>query len=846
MFKALSRRDTRRGRSDNRHVGKCSKGAGCRPSVASTTHASSLCAGRRVERTEIVVLEKTGRLKGYGAPPIGTLRDAGAKAVLVGPERSLAFEAIASKLTIPAVRRGSVSRTALVNRLRAAGAFPCVVVVAPAGYGKTTLLAQWAARDARPFAWLSIDERDNDPVVLLRPLAAALDSIEPIEPRLLEALSSGQLSVWSSVMPRLAAHLASGGSPFVLVLDDVDLLESKDSIAIVTTVMENLPPRSVAALSGRTQPKLPVASFRVGGPLLEFGAYELALSRREAELLLRACAVEFDEESTEDLLNRTEGWPAGIYLTALAARDSADSIDSSGAAEIGGDDRYLADYLEAEYMSELSPELLEFLRRTSVLEEMSAPLCDAVLERADSAAALAALERLNLFLVPLDRHREWYRYHKLFRDLLRRGLADEEPRLVPVLNARAAEWLEQQDRQESALGYAHAAGDSDRAARILSSIALKAQTSGRAAMLESWLRPFDDDRLGQYPGVAIHGCRTHAFRGRRDEAERWLKAAESGVAGRRKGVASVRPSISVMRSAMCSSGPVQMRKDAVAARSRLRRGADWRPDALLVEGASVILLGDNAKADSILAEAALEAERLGSNETRVIALGERSILAGERGDYRQAEELAAEACELMEDTALKDYSTSALALAASARAMLRHGMWDKARYQLTLAENLLPRLTSALPWLAVQVRLEVGYACVTIRDRKGAERMLEEAHAILGHKPKLGVLAAGVDALGNEIEGMPEDGPTGNSALTAAELRLLPLLSTHLSFREIGERLFVSRNTIKTQAISVYRKLGVSSRSEAIARAAELGLVGPEQPAAAAQPLDAANAAAFA
>jgi LuxR family maltose regulon positive regulatory protein len=297
---------------------------------------------------------------------------------------------------------------------------------------------------------------------------------------------------------------------------------------------------------------------------------------------------------------------------------------------------------------------------------------------------------------------------------------------------------------------------------------------------------------------------------------------------------------------MCSSGPVQMRKDAVAARSRLRRGADWRPDALLVEGASVILLGDNAKADSILAEAALEAERLGSNETRVIALGERSILAGERGDYRQAEELAAEACELMEDTALKDYSTSALALAASARAMLRHGMWDKARYQLTLAENLLPRLTSALPWLAVQVRLEVGYACVTIRDRKGAERMLEEAHAILGHKPKLGVLAAGVDALGNEIEGMPEDGPTGNSALTAAELRLLPLLSTHLSFREIGERLFVSRNTIKTQAISVYRKLGVSSRSEAIARAAELGLVGPEQPAAAAQPLDAANAAAFA
>ena len=168
---------------------------------------------------------------------------------------------------------------------------------------------------------------------------------------------------------------------------------------------------------------------------------------------------------------------------------------------------------------------------------------------------------------------------------------------------------------------------------------------------------------------------------------------------------------------------------------------------------------------------------------------------------------------------------------------------SECRQQLTLAENLLPRLTHALPWLAVQVRLEVGYACVTIRDRKGAERMLDEARSILGVKPKLGVLSAGIDALADEIEDLPEDGPTGNSALTAAELRLLPLLSTHLSFREIGERLFVSRNTIKTQAISVYRKLGVSSRSEAIARASELGLVGPEEQALAARPLDATNSA---
>lgn len=791
----------------------------------------------------MVVLEPTGRIRGYTAPPIVALRDAGAKAVLVEPERSLPFDVIASKLAIPDVRRASVSRTALVNRLRAAGASPCVVVVAPAGYGKTTVLAQWAGKDARPFAWLSLDRHDNDPAVLLRHLAAALDSIDPIESRLLEALDSAEPLVWGSVISGLAAHVASRESPFVLVLDDVDLLESKDSLAIVATLIENLPSRSMAALAGRRLPRLPIASFRVGGPLLEFGPYELALSRREGEMLLRACSVDLDDEAIGELLERTEGWAAGIYLAALAARDRP-SIGPDGASHIGGDDRYLADYIEGECMSEVSPDLLEFLRRSSVLDEMSGPLCDAVLERTGSAAALAELERLNLFVVPLDRHRDWYRYHSLFRDLQRRKLVDEEPDLVSVLNARAAEWFEAKGVPESALGYAHAAGDRDRAARILSAIALEVHTSGRAATLESWLRPFDDEQLEQYPAVAIHGCRTHAFRGRQEEAERWLGAAERGVASRAKGVASVRPWIAVMRAAMCSNGPAQMRTDAVEARSKLRRGASWRPSALLVEGVAAILLGNEAKADSILAEAAVAAERLGSNETRVIALGERSVLAGAKGDHRNAEELAAAACEVMEDTELKHYSASALALAASARAMLRHGNWEKARHQLTLVEKLLPRLTDALPWLAVQVRIEIGYAYVTIRDRRSAERMLEESRSILSVKPKLGALATGLDAFAAEVDEMPAEGPTRNSALTAAELRLLPLLSTHLSFREIGERLFVSRNTIKTQAISVYRKLGVSSRSEAIARASDLGLVGlDEQALTGIRPLAAGNSA---
>ncbi|HYX76875.1 MAG TPA: LuxR C-terminal-related transcriptional regulator, partial [Gaiellaceae bacterium] len=337
------------------------------------------------------------------------------------------------------------------------------------------------------------------------------------------------------------------------------------------------------------------------------------------------------------------------------------------------------------------------------------------------------------------------------------------------------------------------------------------------------------------------------LRGRPEDAERWLAAAERAAAGHRKGVASVRPCVAVMRSALCARGPKRMLADAEAAVGKLASGAAWRPSALLVEGAASILLGSDEKADAILTEATLEAERVGSTETRVVALAERSLLAEARGDYPESEALATEACELLEETELTDYSTSALALAASARALLRHGLWEKARAQLTLAQAVLPGLTYALPWLAVQARLELGHACVTLRDHDAARKLLEEAREILEVKPKLGVLPAAVDALAEEIEAMPTNGNGAGSGLTAAELRLLPLLSTHLSFREIGERLFVSRNTIKTQAISVYRKLGVSSRSEAIERATELGLVdaehvlsgAEEEPAGKPRPLDA-------
>jgi LuxR family maltose regulon positive regulatory protein len=457
---------------------------------------------------------------------------------------------------------------------------------------------------------------------------------------------------------------------------------------------------------------------------------------------------------------------------------------------------------------------------------MCAPLCNAMLRSRRSARELQAIEDANLFLVRLDRHRGWHRYHHLFRDLLQRELEEHEPDLVPVLNRRAAQWYEAHEDPESALFHAYAAGDIDDAARILSSIALEVHNSGRVAAVERWLDHFEHEgRLDRHPAVAIQGSSIHAARGRAEEADRWLHAAERGVASRRKGVAAVRPKIAVMRSALCADGPARMQADAESAIAKLSKDDAWLPAALLVQGAAAALLGDTDRADSILAEAVERSARIGSTETHAVAVGERSLIAAARDDLRTADALAEEARRVVEVGELGAYPTSALALAAAARGRLRHGQWDRARDLLTASTRVTPHLTHALPWLAVQARIELAEAYVTLRDREAAQDILQEARGILTTRPALGVLGDGVERLEQEIAAMPEAQDGVSSGLTRAELRLLPWLSTHLSFKEIGERLHVSRNTIKTQAISVYRKLGVSSRSEAVRIAEDLGLI---------------------
>jgi LuxR family maltose regulon positive regulatory protein len=691
-------------------------------------------------------------------------------------------------------------------------------VVAPGGYGKTTLLAQWAARDDRPFAWISLDRRDNDPLVLLRHVAAAMNEITAVDAHVLDALASPGPSIWDTVVPRIAATIAAA-ERYVLVFDDAHLVSESDSTEVLTALAEHIPDGSALVVSGRVEPRL-AADLRLGGRLLELGADDLGLTRREGELLLRGAGLDLPGAASTELIRKTEGWAGALFLAALSLKKRRDGVPAELEAPFTGDDRYLADYVHSEYLAGLTPERLAFLRQTSRLDKLSGALCDATLDRKESAAELEAIRTSNLFLVPLDTHGEWYRYHHLFRELLLHELFQTDADVVPVLARRAAEWFEHQGDLESALQQVLEIGDTDHAARILVKLAFPTYCSGRSSTVGEWLARFDL-LLDRYPEVAVQGAYIHALQGSADEAERWLAIGERASGAD----PSLAPEIAVARAAMCRDGVGTMLSDAELALSGLPENSQWWPLALSVCGVAHVLIGDNRGADALFVEAVAAAREIGFDETAVVAMSERMLLSEEANNVPQADAQASAVADILETGRLDTSAPCAIEFATAARLHLRRGDWGEARVLLTRACEVTPMLTEAIPWLAVQTRLELARSFVALRDLGSARTLLREIDDILERRPGLGVLIHQTESLRDAIDAAPTATSGRNSGLTAAELRLLPLLTTHLSFREIGERLFLSRNTIKTQAISVYRKLDVSTRSGAIDEAVRLGLV---------------------
>jgi LuxR family transcriptional regulator, maltose regulon positive regulatory protein len=717
-----------------------------------------------------------------------------------------------------------VARTGLVERLLAPDAVPVVCVVAPAGYGKTTLLVQWAQHTAHQVGWVSVDQRDNDPAVLLTYIAVALDRVEPIDPRIVRGLAGPGASIVGAVS-RLAAAMAAMAQPVALVLDHVELLGNQQSLDAVAELAAQLPTGAQLLLASRTAPPLPVALLRAQGRVVELGVEELAMDHQETRALLDGAGVGLDDAEIDELVTRAEGWPVGLYLAALAHQ--AGGPGGHAGAGFTGDDRFMADYLWSELLGQLPPDRVAFLTRTAVLERMSGPLCDAVLGTTGSGDVLAWLEAANLLLVPLDRQRRWYRYHHLFQELLSAELDRREPELVPALHARAASWCEANGLPEAALDHAQAAGDTDLVARLVWELALPAYGAGRVETTRRWFGWFEDQGLlGRYPQVAVLGAWLQALVGEPAVAERWADAAEQGpVTGTLPDGSTTQSNLALLRALLCRNGVDQMLADTQAALDELNPGSQWRPTAQLLEGICSLLAGQADQADPVLAHAAEVATEARALPAAAIALAERSLLAMQHEDWRQAATLAEQAQAVVQAGALDGYVASALVHAVAARVAVHHGDVPRAQQDLARATRLRPLLTYALPYFAVQTLLELGRVCLALDDVAGARVVLRQARDVLRRRPDLGILPKEVEELWSKLD-LSRGRTGGASSLTTAELRLLPLLPTHLTYTEIGQRLYVSQHTVKSQAMSVYRKLGVGSRGQAVQRLRQLGLGG--------------------
>jgi len=442
-----------------------------------------------------------------------------------------------TKLHVPKGARGLVPRQRLRERLSAGPGSALTLISAPAGFGKTTLLTEWLAAvpgEGPAAGWLSLDEADNDPSLFWKYVVAALRSVAGKEVGVgaLSLLESSQAPI-DAVLTALINDLFAVSDDVILVLDDYHVIEAPEVHDGVVFLLEHLPPRMHVVIASRADPPFSLARWRGVGGLTEIRAADLRFTAEESATYLDgAVGGVLTAQDVATLDQRTEGWIAALQLAALSMQGRDDL--RSFIAGFAGDDRYIVDYLVEEVLQRQSEDVRQFLLQSSILDRLSGPLCDAVTGQANGGATLVTLERANLFLVPLDDRRRWYRYHHLFADVLRAHLLDEQADNVAVLHDRASGWFERNGEPAEAIRHALAAGDFDRAAN-LAELAIRSMAQARQeATMRGWLKVLPAEVVRVRPvltvgfaGALLLAGEFEGVEGRLRDAERWLSMTES-------------------------------------------------------------------------------------------------------------------------------------------------------------------------------------------------------------------------------------------------------------------------------------------------------------------------------
>jgi len=709
-----------------------------------------------------------------------------------------------------------VVRSALLDRLHASDGVRVITVVAPAGYGKTTLLSQLTERETRPSACLTVNRDHNDPAQFLGAIAEQLVQAAILPPEACEQLEFNSSTALTAGAPALSRALA--GSPVgVLVLDQLEALRSRRSRDVLAELAVRLPPTLTLVMASRSAVPISTASMRVQGELLELSSSDLALAVDEAQELATVLSVRISDGELEAAVEHTEGWPAGFYLTLLATRSGA---APPSVAEVGGDQLFMSQYLRSEVFNTLTPARKTFLLQTSILDEVSGPACDFILERSGSHRVLESLASSSFFVTPTDREGHRYRYHKLLREFLRTELKRRDPSADAHLHQRAATWYQKSDMPIDAVYHAMEADDVEHVARLVATSAHTVFSEGRRATTDDWIHWFNTaDRLDQHPEIALLGALLSGQIGDAVEVERCMAVVDRA----RDRLGPMTPIVGVADALFCREGVDQSLIDARKARDELSPASNWYASSCALEGAALMSSGQNDAARAPFQTAADFGEHTSDLPSASYALAALSALAFDNGERTRATELASRALRLVKQATLEQYATSVLPYTIAARCALRSGNPTEARELLGQAHAKRPLLTSALPLVSVQTLLEMATVDIELANTTSARELLREAASIADQR-SVGVLEERCRELKDLLATM-STGQVGAATLTNAELRLLPFLVTHLSFPEIAERLYVSRHTVKSQAMSIYRKLGASTRSEAVTLAREMHLL---------------------
>jgi LuxR family maltose regulon positive regulatory protein len=734
---------------------------------------------------------------------------------------------LAAKLDVPAIGGQLVHRGALLDALSAGRGRKLTLLSAPAGWGKTTLLAQWAlgAGEDERFGWLSLDPSDNDPVWFWMYVVAALQKVSPgVGTRAVELLAMGADPV-QVVLPTLLNDLDTIASPMVLILDDYHLVVNRAVHEQMAFVIGRIPANLHLVVATRSDPMLPLARLRASGELAEMRSDDLRFGASEAHHLLNdVLGLDLADADIKLLHQRTEGWAAGLYLAALSLAGRADA--PAFVRTFAGDNRHIVDYLMAEVLEGQPPELRSFLLRTSVLGRLSGALCDAVLQTSGSASVLEKIERENLFVVPLDMSRRWYRYHQLFGELLRTELRRSEPDLVADLHRRAAAWFEAAGLVDEAVRHLVAAGDIARSADLIAADWVNEFNGGGLSTVAGWLDLLPDESVLQDPRLSVARAWIALSVGQLDDAAEWIEAVETGSPGDGGAISGQVVVLRAVHSFKTAAVAAALEEARRAITLDLGDAPLARSSACCIYGSALYFSGSTHEAQAAFRRAVQLAEKVGDRRARIYALGYLALISAEHGQLADAERQIRRASGSSRDLADPEHFVGVMVSLAAAELLAMRGEAAAAAAAADMA------VMSARQGGAI---LEVAKALLVrakilehLGDHQTAKAILEKVGVLARGCADAGIastLLASAEPSARVAVTSRNEGVAVGEELTPKELGVLRLLATRLSRREIGQRLYVSLNTVKTHQRALYRKLGVEDRSAAVKRARELGLL---------------------